>query len=228
MLKQMRILFIGNSHTYYHGMPFQARELMKHAGVASEITMIAHPGQNLLWHSDYPATQQALSFDSWDHVVLQQATHPFAGAEPLCDGISRLLDLMPSDRSVWLYNTWCEKALPENQARIDNAFSKASKRFKLPVVRVARVWHEIEARTADPAVRNLYDSDDKHAGRTGSYVTALCMVRAITGKSVIGLPCCLRCNGRVINRVSRAAAALYQEVAEELVSRREPRRKAES
>lgn len=36
----MRILFIGNSHTYFNDMPYQFAELVRAAGKEVEITML--------------------------------------------------------------------------------------------------------------------------------------------------------------------------------------------
>ncbi|MCP4324572.1 MAG: hypothetical protein GY787_22480 [Alteromonadales bacterium] len=216
----MRILFIGNSHTYFHGMPFQCRELLQHLGIQSQITMIAQPGETLLWHAENPATKLALRYDSWDHIILQQAAHPFAGATPLCEGIGKLLNMIPAtdnhkSPAIWLSNTWCEQASPENQLTIDHAFKIASKKFCLPIITVSDAWHEVERQDNG---FELYHVDGEHAGRGGSYLSALCITRALTGKSVTGLPNNLRYNGKIINRVSPSAAQCYQYVVDKNIN----------
>jgi hypothetical protein len=209
----MNILFIGNSHTYFHGMPYQVRELLLCLGIRARVTMIAQPGESLAWHCQNPATKLALRYENWHHIILQQVTHPFPGHDALFDGVSRLLRLMPDGQSVWLYKTWCEKAKPGNQAGIDRAFAAVSGKLSLPVVPVSDAWHEIGRR--DPYLE-LYHIDGEHAGRVGSYVTALCMTRALSDRPVSGLPSQLRHADRVINRVSPSAAKLFQTVVDEI------------
>ena len=181
----MNILFIGNSHTYYHGMPYQCRELLAGLGIKARVSMIAQPGEDLDWHGQHSTTHHAFRFDAWDHIILQQASHPFPGQDALFEAVNKLLRLMPEGQSVWLYNTWCEKAKPWNQQVIDQAFRALSVERKLPVIPVSSTWHAVERR--DPG-HELYHTDGEHAGRGGSYVTALCMARALSGKSVRGLP----------------------------------------
>jgi len=43
----MKILFIGNSHTYVHYVPLRVKEFMKKHGVDAEIVMLTHPGRGL-------------------------------------------------------------------------------------------------------------------------------------------------------------------------------------
>lgn len=210
----MKLLFIGNSHTYYHAMPYQCRALLAAHNIDADVTQIVAPGKSLQWHGTNPETIQALQYNAWDHVILQQATHPFAGTKPLLDGAKTLLQLMPAKPSTWLYNTWCEQEIPRNQIKIDKAFASVSEKLRIPIIPVADVWHEVERR--DPG-HNLYDDDRRHAGRNGSYLTALCMTRAISGRSVQGLPAILKYQGKIMNRVPPSTARLYQDVVEHIM-----------
>ena len=40
----MRVLFIGNSHTYYNDMPEMFRQIAEENQVDCEVTMLAHCG----------------------------------------------------------------------------------------------------------------------------------------------------------------------------------------
>jgi len=207
----MKLLFIGNSHTYYHAMPYQCRALLEALHEQAHISQIVVPGKSLQWHGTDPETIQALQYNVWDHVILQQATHPFAGTKPLVEGVKGLLQLMPAKQSVWLYKTWCEQDLPHNQAKIDTAFSVVSSELSIPIIPVADTWHEVQKR--DPT-QNLYDPDRQHANQNGSYLTALCIVRALTGKSTRGLPATLKYHHQIINAVTPSNASLYQNVVD--------------
>ena len=195
-------------------MPYQCRAMCASLDMAVEVHMIAQPGQSLLWHSENPATMMALKYESWDHIILQQASHPFGGEKELLDGVGALRSQMPKGQSVRLYKTWCEKDIPGNQEVIDRAFAIASRTFSMPIIPVADAWHEVERR--DPG-HELYDEDRKHAGPGGSYVTALCMTRGLSGRSVRGLPSVLRHAGHTINSVPAGAAQLYQSVVDDVV-----------
>ena len=79
----MKILFIGNSHTFCNGLPYQVRELLHLGNPDVYVTMCATGGMTLGWHAEQPETQMAIKFDDWDYIVLQQKTHPFDGYDNL-------------------------------------------------------------------------------------------------------------------------------------------------
>ena len=54
MGKKLRLLFIGNSHTYYNDMPLMAAKKARAAGYDCEVTMIAHGGWFLAQHVAEP------------------------------------------------------------------------------------------------------------------------------------------------------------------------------
>ena len=52
--KPLRILFIGNSHTYYNDMPLMVQQRAVEYGYDCWVTMIAHGGWFLAQHAEEP------------------------------------------------------------------------------------------------------------------------------------------------------------------------------
>ena len=79
----MRVLFVGNSHTYFNDMPAQfARMVRELTGRKPEVEMLAYSGRSLSWHrEEYFALRFALLRGGFDYCVLQQQAHPFPGEE---------------------------------------------------------------------------------------------------------------------------------------------------
>ena len=50
----LRILFIGNSHTYYHNLPAWVALMAQEEGYDCDVTMLAHPGWYLHQHVQEP------------------------------------------------------------------------------------------------------------------------------------------------------------------------------
>ena len=48
--KKVKILFIGNSHTYYHDLPAWVALMAKEEGYECDVTMLAHGGWYLHQH----------------------------------------------------------------------------------------------------------------------------------------------------------------------------------
>ena len=52
--KDLNILFIGNSHTYYNDMPRLVKLRAIEAGYNCQVTMLAHPNWFLSQHAEEP------------------------------------------------------------------------------------------------------------------------------------------------------------------------------
>ena len=81
----MKILFIGNSHTFVHYVPARFVQFCRDHGVQAEAVMLTHPGMGLDWHLKQSQTYYNLMCGGYDAVVLQHNAHPFPGRESLLE-----------------------------------------------------------------------------------------------------------------------------------------------
>ena len=79
--KDLNILFIGNSHTYYNHMPRLVILRAIEAGYNCRVTMLAHPNWFLSQHAEEPDTRFNILYGKYDYVVLQEHAHPFGPEE---------------------------------------------------------------------------------------------------------------------------------------------------
>jgi hypothetical protein len=194
----MRILFIGNSHTFYNAMPFQVRQILRGAGTPCDVQMIATGGMTLGWHAEQPATIAALSLGEFSCVVLQQKAHPFDGARALSDDLTKLAPaLEASGARIVLYGVWPEKDRPENRKVLDDALRGAAADRGLGLAPVSAAWAHLGRE--HPEVE-LYDGDCEHASPLGSYVAA-CVLARVLGQ-VERFPARIETRGRVLTDVA--------------------------
>lgn len=184
----MKITFIGNSHTYVNLLPYQVKFLLETVDKQKcEIRMVTVGGKSLGWHADQPNTQAAIKYHPADIIVLQQATHPWAGKESLMNDYNSLepfLDENPAN--VYLYMTWARKDKPEDQPEIDESLEHLAAEKSLTKVPVSIAWQKV---VSDHPDIELYSDDGSHAGEYGTYLAACTFYSVITGNSPIGLPC---------------------------------------
>ena len=210
----MKVLFIGNSHTYKHHMVFQFGEMMRQrkGDGACEVWSLTVGGKSLLWHGKEIGTQQALSFFEWDYVVLQQATHPFGGYPELVEGYEKLRPYLDkSGAEVLLYVTWKQKNAPgSDQEEINAAFEQLAREKSLRLIPAAAAW--ARCRAAHPEIE-LYEADESHAGPAGAYLTACTMFATFSGESPAGLPARLSRRGEILIDLEPGTAAALQQAA---------------
>jgi hypothetical protein len=214
----MRLLFIGNSHTYMNALPFLVREMIRarRGADACEVWSATAGGKNLAWHASEPGTVQAISMHQWDVVVLQQRTHPFAGYDALAADCGKLRPrLERSGAEVLLYLTWKTRNAPESdQQALDDAFARLSSERGWRVVPVGPAW--ARCRAEHPEIE-LYQPDESHASPAGSYLGACCFSAALLGESPVGLPSRLEARGELLVELPGASAAALQRIAGETV-----------
>ena len=92
----MKILFIGNSHTFVHYVPLKVKEYLKLEEKKADITMLSFPGVGLDYHLKQSQTYFNLLYGDYDVVVLQHNAHPFPGKESLIRQMFKSSDMVCS------------------------------------------------------------------------------------------------------------------------------------
>ncbi len=167
----MKILFIGNSHTFFNDMPHVVADLyrlVKHETV--DVTMLTIGGMSLTEHATQPQVHFNIKYGNYDAAVLQDVAHPFRGVGLLRDGLN---DIIPMLNAVHakpvLYMTWASKAAPEVQQEMADAYFACGREFDAAVSPVGLVWQKI--RNEHPEI-DLFYTDGEHGGAYGSYLAA--------------------------------------------------------
>lgn len=179
-----RVLFVGNSLTYFNDLPGTLAALGRAAGEPIVVASVTRPGYALIDHLVAPTASGAL--DSirgarWTYVVLQQGP-----TSRLVDRDSLVLatrQLAPDIRSAGarpaLYMVWPAERDSGNVDRVRESFRSAACAVDGELWPVGSAWRA--ARRADPSVE-LYGPDRFHPSPLGTYLAALVMYERITGR----------------------------------------------
>lgn len=212
-----KILFIGNSHTYFNDMAGMFAQLCAaHPDIGPvHIAQLTHGGVSLCWHRDEPEARFNIQYGGYDYVVLQQAAHPFDGETALLQGAQALGKwIRESGATPVLYMTWAQKAYPQNQEEMSAAYEKAARLLPAKLAPVGRAWQQVRK---DAPQLELYYTDGAHASAAGSYLAACTILTAIFGVSPVGLPGRLEHHGESLVQLSDDTAQILQNAAERAV-----------
>jgi hypothetical protein len=193
-----RVLFIGNSYTYFNNLPEMVRQLATAAGAgAVEVRMVAPGGWRLVDHWEKGDARKVLATGHWDFVVLQEQSQ--LGDPKQIDGKPRI----GSDRvfapaaATWaeeisragakpvFYLTWAKKVAPEDQVVLNDAYARAARLGHGLLAPAGMAWGRV--RDENPGIE-LFVGDGSHPSPAGSYLAACTLVAAIFGKNPAGLP----------------------------------------
>jgi hypothetical protein len=199
--KSMRVLFIGNSYTFYNDMPGMIREL---AAAAKEerpfVSVLEAPGGFSLaqqWESGRAA--KLVDEGNWDYVVLQeQSQRPsltqqqreremYPAARLLCARI-RKVDAEPVFFLTWAHRAGDRENRPNDtyeamQKRLEEGYEEIAEELDAEVVSVGVAWQKALAKR--PGLP-LWADDGSHPSRMGSYLAACMFYAAFYERSPVG------------------------------------------
>lgn len=170
-IKKLRILFIGNSHTYYNDMPVRVQHrFVEEDQLDCEVTMIAHGGWYLAQHVEEPDVRFNIRYGNYDYVVLQEHSHPFGPEEKFFE-VARTLTkwIKEAGSTPVFYMTWAKKDEPGEQQRITKAYRKIAEETEALLAPVGEEWWGYME--SWPSLE-MYKEDGAHASSAGSEFAA--------------------------------------------------------
>jgi hypothetical protein len=214
-----RVLFIGNSLTYWNDLPLIAQALADSAGGASlAVMVVAFPDFSLDDHRAEGTAQRAIARGGWEVVVVQQGPsslpenrEQLRSTVGVLSGEIRAVGATPALYSVW----------PSDDRRADfdraiESYTLASQDVNGLLFPVATAW--LAAWRLDPTLA-LYSPDGLHPSVAGSYLAALVMYGVLYERSPVGLPSRVRLASGTQLGVTPDVAALLQAAAAEVLGR---------
>ena len=165
MKKNVKILFIGNSHTYYHDLPATVAQIAGEEGYDCDVTMLAHGGWYLHQHVNEPDVRFNIRYGHYDYVVLQEHSHPFNDIADYTEAAGTLAAwIREAGSTPVIYGTWSRKDEEPVQAVMNEANRKLSAELGALYAPVGEVWWPYIS--SWPEIE-MYEADGKHASARG-------------------------------------------------------------
>jgi len=194
-----RVLFIGNSYTYFNNLPQIFAGLAQSGGQGRvETTMVAPGGWRLKDHWEKGTARKVLAVEKWDFVVLQEQST--LGMSYWVDG----KDHVNSDAvfrpfaEKWaaavhkngatpvFYLTWAGKNTPEDQPVLNAAYVRVAKATRSLIAPVGLAWEAL--RRDNPQIGLFSEAHGSHPSPTGSYLAGCVFYATIFHQPPLGLP----------------------------------------
>jgi hypothetical protein len=195
----VRILFIGNSLTFFNDLPGMFAELAQSGGYEVDVAMSAHGGWTCSDHAESAQTLEMIAKENWDYVILQEQSRLPAlvdrRSEKMYPAV-RFLDEKARDSgaATVLFMTWAAKnGLPDAgypafvtlQDEIQTGYLEIANELDVLVAPVGAAWRS--ALSQDSQL-NLWQADGIHPAPEGTYLAALVFYAALFLQSPEGLP----------------------------------------
>lgn len=207
----VRVLFIGNSFTYYHDLPRMIAELAKAGKQRTLVHDRETPGGcTLEKHWKDGKALAKIQMRAWDYVVLQdQSQAPLLKRDSMFEYGKKFDEEIKNRKSkTVLYLTWALQNQPEDQVAISKAYRDLAKMLNAEVAPVGDAW--AAALQANPK-RILHEADRKHPNATGTYLAACVFYATFYARSPEGLPGSI---GRMTDEEARPLQALAWKIVQ--------------
>ncbi len=197
----LRLLFIGNSYTYYHTMPQSVQRIAASIGRPIAFAQFTPGGQRLTGHLLNEELLDTIRRAKWDFVVLQEQSElpslPYDIVERETFAPIRTIDSLVhaanADARVVLYMTWGRRdgngrtagrypltATYEGmQASLTANYIAMACRIGAMCAPVGVAWERVRRERPDI---ELYEDDKTHPSAAGSYLVANIFVALVTGE----------------------------------------------
>ena len=164
--KDLSILFIGNSHTYYNDMPHLVQLRAEDEGCGCRVAMLAHPNWFLSQHAEEPEARFNILYGKYDYVVLQEHAHPFGPEESFLNAAITLNEIMREAGSTpIIYECWAKKDEPELQDHMNKVHQHVADEIGALLAPVGEYWWGYKESWPD---LEMYAEDGQHASPAGS------------------------------------------------------------
>ncbi len=216
IMKRCRILFIGNSYTYFNDMPKSIFEkIAEEAGVDVEVDSVVKGGWSLEKHADPEGetgkvVAEKLKGEPYDYVILQeQSLRPVIDPEPFFAAVRKLsCRFRATGAEPLLYSTWGRKpGSPKlDEIKMTNetmtyalarAYRDIGEDLGIPVAYVGLAFFDVGGSI------ELYNADMTHPSKEGSYLAALTLFIKMFGDRESFCPCGI--DGDLAARLQAAA-----------------------
>ena len=185
--ESLKVLFVGNSLTYYHDMPAIMSGLIwqEQPDRPLKIAMVTGPGASLRDHYRSGKLKEVLhEHGPWDWVVLQEKGGlPLAQSEEV-QHYTRLLAKQVRDSGARpiVYVDWMNPPVFEGN---EYGYYAIARHLQIDIVPVGDIWHALREKL--PNCR-LLRADGIHPNFVGSYVVAYACASTFLGKAPEHLP----------------------------------------
>lgn len=185
--RPLRVLFIGNSLTFYNDLPARTREIAAQDGAlrVMETDAVVKGGASLQSHWNGVTARTRITAERWDYVVLQEGTTLYYDQPDSLVEVVRSFDHLVREagaRTVF-YLTWpLQGTVPQDS--FTRVVARMQDELHILVAPVGAAWQD--ALAANPSLQ-LYLPDGNHPSPVGTYLGACTMFATMFRRSPEGL-----------------------------------------
>ena len=176
-VREIKILWVGNSKTYVEDIDKKAVEMLKGRGYSISSTRVTKGGQSLKWNYTY---QGANIKKYYDYAVLQERTGSAHSESQFYEGalkISEALKAKNSDVRVYIRKVWFKRDSSSSDiSKADTIAMNVAKKIAINAGVFSDTTNDGAALYSLKAKGYKAFADVRHQSKIGAYTAAACIV----------------------------------------------------
>ena len=213
--RPLRVLFVGNSLTFYNDLPARTAEMAVQDTLLRypDLRAVVRPGYSLRQHWFLGEARDSLLASRWDYVVLQEGSASILQAPETTTAYVARFDSLARTRGVRtvLYLTWTYGELPlAAQDSVTQAYVAMANGLQALLAPVGIAWKQVRQLRPD---LSLYLPDSIHPSPVGTYLAACTFVGTLYRRTPQGLAGLAAVGDTNTVFLDSATAALLQQTA---------------
>jgi hypothetical protein len=175
----LRVLFIGNSYTYFNNLPEIVTQLSEGK---IETEMVVRGGASLKLHWEDGSALKAIRQGRWDFVVLQEQSLLPINDPATMHAFARMFDaeIKKAGAKTVFFVTWARQNRPETQQSLTDAYAKIAKELGATIAPIGAAWQNVFKENPQMV---LHLPDQSHPNSAGSYLAACVLYSVLYSKS---------------------------------------------
>lgn len=184
-----KVLFVGNSFTYFYNLPQVVSAMAAEQGVPLMTRQSTVGGSNLAqhWKAERGTQTRALiPSEDWDFVVFNNhSLSSLRDSAAFMDYGKKFAHLVHDQGATPVFMmTWAYKSNPLMQSAVSQAYQRLAQESEAICFPAGMLFYS--ARTLRPDLNLFFD--DKHPSELGTYMLGLAFTRFFTEQKSTGLP----------------------------------------
>ena len=186
-----KILFIGNSFTFYWNLPSQVERMSIERGLNWEVSHFTVPSARLKDHWNNPDLKSILESETFDHVIIQEhSTNILTGEQGnpkfYFDQISSLI---PDSTSIHFFSTWMYPSMEElninnEEYPIEESIKQIIDGTTTKIIPVGRAFKLFQEKYPQ---WDILMEDNKHPNPNGSYLASCIVFSHLSSETSLNL-----------------------------------------
>ncbi len=208
-VRPLRVLFIGNSLTYYNDLSGLVQQLSMKEERPLEVDSVTVANATLAFHWTSSSARKRLQRSRWDFVVLQEySTLAADNPEKMrADYLRFAGEVKGAGAQPIIFENWTHAGRPQDMPGMHQTYEEVQEETGGELAAIGTAW--ARGRKEHPEIKMF--EDEKHPSVAGTYLTACVLYKTLYHKPATGLP--LAIAGL---KLSQEMARMLQHVADEV------------